>query len=96
MIDLGDGVAAVDTTRHLVASAPVYDPALEEAPTYAEYSQYYAYYNLPAFWAPGYVHPPFLRPPPAEVERGKGGAPDHTGDVDLTNDAGRRENRRQT
>ena len=73
VVALEGDVVAVDTTRDLVASAPSYDPTLEEAP-YPDYSRYYAYYGLPTFWAPGYLHPPLPQEPPAQGQRDREGS----------------------
>ncbi|MBC7275516.1 PRC-barrel domain-containing protein [Nocardioides sp.] len=51
----GDRVK-VNTTREHIAGSPDYDPDLVEQSTYPDY---YGYYGVAPYWAPGYIYPPY-------------------------------------
>ena len=53
--EVGDRVQ-VDTTREHIAGSPAYDPEIIELKSFDEY---YGYYGVAPFWAPGYVYPAY-------------------------------------
>lgn len=58
VVEVDVEVVTVDLDRAAVAASPTYDPDLERAPA-VDYTAFYDYYGVPAFWAAGYV-PPLL------------------------------------
>jgi sporulation protein YlmC with PRC-barrel domain len=47
----------IDQTREKVVNSPVYDPALNEAPSPDILAGYYFYYGYSPYWSPAYTYP---------------------------------------